>query len=86
VQPRVAAWHLLWTDVMDVPAAGGHRRRLGAALMCVGAVGALAAGLVISTGVAGAELFRFGVGSSSVGVAAGVPPLLLLFLVGALLA
>jgi energy-coupling factor transport system substrate-specific component len=86
VQPRVAAWHLLWTDVMEVPARGAGRRRLGGTLIWAGAVGALAAGLAISTGMAGGELFRFGVGSSSAGVAAGVPPLLLLFLLGVLLA
>ena len=86
VQPRVAAWHLLWTDVMDVPVRGAARRRLGAALIWAGALGALAAGLAISTGMGGGELFRFGVGSSTAGVAAGVPPLLLLFLLGVLLA
>lgn len=85
VQPRVAAWHLLWADVMDAPAPGTHRRRLGATLIWVGAVGALAAGLAISTGYGGGELFRFGVGTSSVGVAAGVPPLLAIFVIGALL-
>ena len=86
VQPRVAAWHLLWTDVMEVPARGAGRRHLSAALIWAGALGALAAGLAISTGVGGGQLFHFGVGSSSAGVAAGVPPLLLLFLLGALLA
>ena len=86
LQPRVAAWHLLWTDVMEVPARGAGRRRLSAALIWAGALGALAAGLAISTGVGGGQLFHFGVGSSSAGVAAGVPPLLLLFLLGALLA
>jgi energy-coupling factor transport system substrate-specific component len=85
VRPRVAAWHLLWGDVMDAPAPPPRRRRLGAVLIWGGAVGALAVGLVISTGVAGGELFRFGIGASSAGVAAGVPPLLLLFLLGALL-
>jgi hypothetical protein len=35
---------------------------------------------------AGGELFRFGVGSSTAGVAAGVPALLLLFLLGVVLA
>jgi energy-coupling factor transport system substrate-specific component len=86
VQPRVAAWHLLWTDVMDAPQRGAGRRRAGTALIWIGALGSLAAGLAISTGMAGGELFRFGVGSSSVGVAAGVPPLLLVFLLGVLLA
>jgi hypothetical protein len=86
VRPRVAAWHLLWADVMDATATGVHRRRLAASLIWVGALGALAAGLAISTGHGGGELFRFGVGSSSVAVAAGVPPLLLVFLLGALLA
>jgi len=86
VQPRVAAWHLLWTDVMDVPVRGAARRRLGATLIWAGALGSLAAGLAISTGIGGGELFRFGVGSSTAGVAAGVPPLLLLFLLGVLLA
>lgn len=86
VRPRVAAWHLLWEDVMEVSAPPASRHRLGAALIWIGAVGALALGLAVSTGVAGGELFRFGVGQSSFGVAAGVPPLLLLFLAGALLA
>lgn len=86
VQPRAAAWHLLWTDVMDVAPRGGARRRLGAALIWAGAVGALAAGLALSVGIGGGELFRFGVGSSSAGVAAGVPPLLLVLLLGLLLA
>jgi len=86
VQPRVAAWHLLWTDVMEAPARGAGRRHLSAALIWAGAVGALAAGLAISTGIGGGELFRFGVGASSAGVAAGVPPLLLSFLLGVLLA
>ncbi len=85
VRPRVAAWHLLWTDIMDAPAPG-RRRHVGAVLIWAGAVGALAVGLAISTGLAGAQLFRFGVGTSSAGVAAGVPALLLLFLLGALLA
>lgn len=86
VQPRVAAWHLLWGDVMNASVAPPRRRSLSAALIWGGAVGALAVGLAISTGFAGGELFRFGVGSSSAGVAAGVPPLLLLFLLGVLLA
>jgi energy-coupling factor transport system substrate-specific component len=83
VQPRVAAWHLLWGDIMDIATPSAGRRRLGAGLIWAGAVGALAIGLAISTGAAGGELFRFGVGTSSAGVAAGVPPLLLLFLLGA---
>ncbi|HWR98376.1 MAG TPA: QueT transporter family protein [Candidatus Methanoperedens sp.] len=86
VAPRVAAWHLLWTDVMEVSPRGAGRRRLGAALIWAGAVGALVAGLAISTGWGDGELFRFGVGATSSGVAAGVPPLLLLFLLGILLA
>jgi energy-coupling factor transport system substrate-specific component len=86
LQPRVAAWHLLWADVMEAPERGAARRRLGAALIWAGALGSLVAGLAISTGIGGGELFRFGVGSSTAGVAAGVPPLLLLFLLGAVLA
>jgi energy-coupling factor transport system substrate-specific component len=85
VRPRVAAWHLLWADVMDVPERGAHRRRLGATLIWAGAIGALAIGLAISAGFGGAELFRFGVGTSSAGVAGAVPLLLLAFLAGALL-
>jgi energy-coupling factor transport system substrate-specific component len=86
VRPRVAAWHLLWADVMDVPAPSAHRRRVAATLIWIGALGALAAGLAISTGHGGGELFRFGVGTTSFGVAAGVPPLLAIFLIGVLLA
>lgn len=69
VEPRVAAWHLLWPDVMEVPAGGTGRRRLGAALIWAGALGALAVGFAFPAGVA-----------------AGIPPLLLLFLLGVLLA
>ena len=49
-------------------------------------LGALAAGLALSAGIGGAELFRFGVGSASTAVAAGVAPLLALLLLGCALA
>lgn len=54
VHPRVAAWHLLWTDVMDSAPAPAARRRLGAALIWAGALGALAAGFAFPAGVAAA--------------------------------
>jgi energy-coupling factor transport system substrate-specific component len=85
VRPRVAAWHLLWTDIMAVPERSSLRRRAGALLMGAGAVGALSAGLAVSLGFGGAQLFRFGVGTATPGVAAAVGPFLLLFLAGAAL-
>jgi len=86
VRPRVAAWHLLWDDVMDAPERGAGRQRTASALIWAGALGALAVGVAVSAGFAGGALFRFGVGATSAGVAAGVPPLLLVMLAGLLLA
>ncbi len=76
VRPRVAAWHLLWTDIVDIPVTPPLRRRLGRTLLVVGSVGSLAAGLAIATGV--------GVGAT--GITLGVAPLLLVYLVGCILA
>lgn len=86
VWPRVAAWHLLWADVHPMTPPPPARRRAGIVLMWVGGIGALAAGLALSAGLGGAELFRFGVGSASTAVAAGVAPLLALLLLGCALA
>ncbi len=87
IQPRVAAWHLLWTDIME-PSEISPRPmpRLGAALMWIGGLGGLLAGLALSMGLGGGELFRFGVGSASTGVVAGVIPFLVAYLAGCLLA
>ncbi len=86
IQPRVAAWHLLWTDIMD-PAEVSPRPapRLGTLLMWVGGLGGLATGLALSMGMGGGRLFRFGVGSASTGVVIGVLPFLAAYLIGCLL-
>lgn len=87
VRPRVASWHLLWTDIMDPVPVPAFRHRVGAVCIVVGGLGALAAGLALSMGLYGGQLFAFGSGqSAAAGVAFGVPPFLLLFLVGCLLA
>jgi energy-coupling factor transport system substrate-specific component len=87
VRPRVASWHLIWTDVMDAEPAPALRHRIGAACMWVGGIGALAIGIALSMGLYGGELFHFGAGEKAgTGVALGVPPFLILFVVGCILA
>jgi len=78
IQPRVAAWHLLWTDIMD-PSETSQRvsPRLGALLIWIGGLGGLLAGLALSAGL--------GAGATSAGVTLGVIPFLLCYLVGCLL-
>jgi len=87
VRPRVASWHLIWTDIMDVTPVSPLRHRIGAACMWAGGIGALAVGIALSMGLYGGELFQFGAGEKAgVGVALGVPPFLILFIVGCILA
>jgi energy-coupling factor transport system substrate-specific component len=86
LQPRVAAWHLLWTDIMEPEdISRGPRPGLGLALLWIGAAGGLVLGLALSLG-AGGRAFQFGVGAPSAGVALGVIPFLIVYLLGALLA
>ncbi len=73
VQPRVASWHLLWTDILEPgEASPGVSPRLGAMLMWAGGIGGLAAGIV------GLDV----AGLTGVSV---VPPFLLAYLVGCFL-
>jgi energy-coupling factor transport system substrate-specific component len=74
LQPRVASWQLLWTDILDAGETSARLSpRLGAFLMWLGGIGGLAAGLA-GLGVAGVK-----------GVSI-VPALLLVYLVGCFLA
>lgn len=87
VRPRVTSWHLLWTEIMEPEPSSPLSHRTGVVLMTIGGIGALAAGLALSMGLYGGELFAFGAGqTAAAGVAYGVPPFLLLFLLGCLLA
>jgi energy-coupling factor transport system substrate-specific component len=86
VGPRVASWHLLWTDVMEVPPVTALRRNAGIICMWLGGLGALGVGLALSIGLGGGQLFAFAVGTASPGVALGVAPFLVLYLVGCSLA
>jgi energy-coupling factor transport system substrate-specific component len=86
VGPRVASWHLLWTDIMEVPPTPALRRHAGIVCMWLGGIGALGAGLALSIGLGGGQLFAFTVGAASPTVAAGVAPFLVLYLVGCALA
>ncbi len=87
LQPRVSAWHLLWTDIMDPSEISPQRSpKLGALFIGVGGLGGLLAGLALSAGLGGGELFRFGVGSTSLSVTLGIIPFLLCYLAGCFLA
>jgi energy-coupling factor transport system substrate-specific component len=73
--PRVAAWHLLWSDVMELTPPRPALVRSGRALIWAGAVGMLLVGLAAAWGLGGALIS----GNA-------VLPFLLLFLAGAFLA
>jgi energy-coupling factor transport system substrate-specific component len=73
--PRVAAWHLLWSDVMPPSLPRPERVRLGRVLLWAGAVGMLLVGLAAAWGLGGPLI-----------AGTGVLPFLLLFLVGAFIA
>jgi energy-coupling factor transport system substrate-specific component len=81
--PRIKRWNLLWTEIMrEGDVSKGFAKQLGAILMIAGALGGLAVGLGISTGLYGQELFGFGAGEASqIGVWLGVAPFLILIIV-----
>lgn len=84
--PRVVKLDLLWTDIMDRKDISPHLSpRLGVLLIALGGFGGLIMGLLLSTGLYGAYLFSFGIGSTGGGVILGVLPFIILFLIGCLL-
>jgi energy-coupling factor transport system substrate-specific component len=87
LHPRAKRWDILWTEIMEPgEISRASRPWIGASLMWVGAVGALVIGVVISSGFYASLPFHFGTGSTGPGVAAGVSPFLILFVLGCLLA
>ncbi|HTU01555.1 MAG TPA: QueT transporter family protein [Candidatus Sulfotelmatobacter sp.] len=75
--PRAKRWDILWTEILEADDVSLARRPwVGVTLMWVGGMGALAAGLVLSTGMR----------ATNVTVGLGVLPFLALFLLGCLLA
>ena len=85
--PRAKRWDILWTDILaaeEISRAKHHW--LGALLMWAGGVGALLAGILLSTGVYASLPFHVGAGTTGYGVALGVLPFLLLFILGCVLA
>lgn len=86
LQPRAAAWHLLWTDILEEAEVSRRSPRVGALLLWIGGLGGLAAGLALSMNLGGGQLFQFGVGATSVGVKLGVLPFVVVYLLGCLLA
>jgi len=54
LQPRAAAWHLLWTDILEPEdVRRGRSPRLGALLMWLGGFGGLVAGVALSMNLGG---------------------------------
>jgi energy-coupling factor transport system substrate-specific component len=85
--PRAKRWDILWTEILEPHEISQARRPwVGVLFMWLGGVGALVAGVAISTGLYAALPFAAGTGATGVGVAAGVLPFLGLFLLGCLLA
>ncbi len=87
LHPRAKRWDILWTEIMEPgEISRASRPWIGASLMWIGGVGALAVGVAISSGFYASLPFHFGTGSTGPGVAAGVSPFLILFVLGCLLA
>ena len=85
--PRAKRWDILWTEVMEPDEISRAARPwIGATLMWIGGLGALAVGVAISTGMHAALPFHFGTGTTGLGVVAGAVPFLVLLVLGCLLA
>jgi len=84
--PRAEKWDLLWTEIMEEKDISSHvSPAIGSLFLWVGGLGGLIIGLIASTGLYGAVLFKFGVGTVGSGVVLAVLPFLVLFLIGCLL-
>jgi len=84
--PRAEKWDLLWSEIMEKRDISSHiSPGIGSIFMWIGALGGLIIGLIASTGIYGAILFKFGAGSVGPGVIWVVFPFLVLFLIGCLL-
>jgi energy-coupling factor transport system substrate-specific component len=79
LHPRAKRWNILWTEVMEPGEVSRSAQPwIGAVLMWIGGLGALAIGVAISTGIYGSAL--------GWGVVASVLPFLIVFVIGCLLA
>ena len=78
--PRAKRWDIPWTEILEPgEISRAPRPWVGAALMWIGGIGGLVAGVAISTGL-------YGTAAASLGVVASVIPFLLLFFLGCFLA
>ncbi len=85
--PRAKRWDILWTEILEpVEIPQSAHPWVGALLMWIGGIGAILSGILISTGLYASLPFQFGTGSTGLGVALGVLPSLILFVIGCLLA
>jgi len=85
--PRAKRWNILWTDIME-PEEISHSPQpwMGALLMWIGGIGALVAGVAVSTGLYSSLPFQFGSGSTGFATVLAILPLLFVFVIGCLLA
>lgn len=85
--PRAKRWDILWTEIMlPEEISGSPVPWVGVLLMWIGGIGALAVGVLISSGLYASLPFQASVGTTGLGVVGGVLPFLLLFLLGCVLA
>jgi energy-coupling factor transport system substrate-specific component len=79
LHPRAKRWNILWTEIMEPEELSRSAQPwIGAILMWIGGLGALAIGVAVSTGIYSSAL--------GLGVVAAVLPLLIVFVIGCLLA
>jgi energy-coupling factor transport system substrate-specific component len=85
--PRAKRWNILWTDIVEPDEISRTAQPwMGALLMWIGGIGALAVGVLVSTGLYASLPFQFGTGATGLATVFAVLPFLIVFLIGCLLA
>jgi energy-coupling factor transport system substrate-specific component len=85
--PRAKRWNILWTDVVEPDEISRTAQPwMGALLMWIGGIGALAVGVLVSTGLYASLPFQFGTGATGLATVFAILPFLIVFLIGCLLA
>lgn len=85
--PRAKRWNILWTDILEPDEISQTAQPwMGAILMWIGGIGALAVGVLVSTGLYASLPFQFGTGATGLATVFAILPFLIVFLIGCLLA
>ena len=83
---RLNRWDLVWVAIMDErDRPPGKNPKAGAALIWLGVLGGFILGIAISVGATETILFNLGSGATTLSVALGVTPFIIILILGCLL-